>query len=126
MLDTVETSGAVGEVELELSHICQNYPRTSGDPLVVLDDINLSLHAGEIVGLLGRSGCGKSTLLRIVSGLASPASGEVRYRGGIVSGPAEGIAMVFQTFALFPWLSVLDNVQAGLDAIGVPEGEAGK
>jgi len=122
----LDTSGVGSEVELELSHVCQNYLRPSGDPLVVLDDINLSLHAGEIVGLLGRSGCGKSTLLRIVAGLAPPASGEVRYRGGIVSGPAEGIAMVFQTFALFPWLTVLDNVRAGLDAIGVPEGETRK
>ena len=126
MLDSVDTSGVAGEVELELSHVCQNYQRPTGEPLVVLDDINLCLHAGEIVGLLGRSGCGKSTLLRIVSGLAAPASGEVRTRGGPVRGPAEGIAMVFQTFALFPWLSVLDNVRAGLDAIGVAEDEARK
>ncbi len=80
----------------------------------------------EIVGLLGRSGCGKSTLLRVASGLTPPATGEVLYRGGVVRSPAEGIAMVFQTFALFPWLTVMENVQAGLDAIGVAEGEARK
>jgi NitT/TauT family transport system ATP-binding protein len=119
-----ETNGTAGEIELELRHIRQTYPTPSGKPFVVLEDINLSLHTNEIVGLLGRSGCGKSTLLRIVSGLAPPASGEVLYRGGSVRGPAEGISMVFQTFALFPWLTVLDNVQAGLDAIGVSEAEA--
>ena len=118
------TGGAVGEIELEVRHVRQTYPTPSGEPVVVLDDINLTLHADEIVGLLGRSGSGKSTLLRIVSGLAPPASGEVIYRGGRVRGPAEGIAMVFQTFALFPWLTVLENVQAGLDAIGVAEAEA--
>ena len=124
MLETVDTRGAAGEIELELRHVSQSYPRPSGELLVVLDDINLTLHSGEIVGLLGRSGCGKSTLLRIASGLAPPATGEVDYRGGVVKGPAEGVAMVFQTFALFPWLTVLDNVQAGLDAIGIAEGEA--
>jgi NitT/TauT family transport system ATP-binding protein len=114
----------VGETELELRHIRQTYATPSGQPLLVLDDINLTLHANEIVGLLGRSGCGKSTLLRIVSGLAPPASGDILYRGEPVRGPAEGISMVFQTFALFPWLTVLENVQAGLDAIGVAETEA--
>jgi NitT/TauT family transport system ATP-binding protein len=119
-------SGETGadEIELELRHIRQSYPKPSGEPHLVLDDIDLSLHTNEIVGLLGRSGCGKSTLLRVVSGLAPPVSGEVLYRGGPVRAPAEGIAMVFQTFALFPWLTVLANVQAGLDAIGVPEAEA--
>lgn len=118
--------GSPDGVELELRHIMQAFRTPSGESHLVLDDINLSLHSNEIVGLLGRSGCGKSTLLRVVSGLAPPVSGEVRYRGGLVRGPAEGISMVFQTFALFPWLNVLDNVQAGLDAIGVPEAEARK
>ena len=67
---------------------------------------------GEIVALLGRSGCGKSTLLRIVSGLIRPSAGEVVYQGAPVKGPASGIAMVFQSFALFPWLSVLENVES--------------
>ncbi len=124
MLQTINTGGIVGNTELELRQIRQTYQTQSGEPVVVLDDINLTLHADEIVGLLGRSGCGKSTLLRIVSGLAPPASGEVLYRGAPLRGPAEGIAMVFQTFALFPWLTVLQNVQAGLDAIGVAEAEA--
>ena len=107
MLEMVEAENVVSETELEVRHVRQSYPRSSGEPFVVLDDINLSLHAGEIVGLLGRSGCGKSTLLRIASGLVTPTAGEVRYHGRTLQGPAERIAMVFQTFALFPWLTVL-------------------
>ena len=77
------------------------------------------LREGEIVGLLGRSGCGKSTLLRIVAGLMRPTRGRGRcIRARAVTRPAKGIAMVFQTFALFPWLTVLENVEAG------PRGES--
>ncbi len=124
MLERAQTIDVTTEPELEIQHVGQTFARPSGNPVVVLDDINLTLRTGEIVGLLGRSGCGKSTLLRIVAGLAPPTSGEVRHRGAVVHGPAEGIAMVFQTFALFPWLTVLENVQAGLDAIGIAEAEA--
>ncbi|MBV6304621.1 nitrate/sulfonate/bicarbonate ABC transporter ATP-binding protein [Candidimonas humi] len=93
------------------------------DELLVLDDVNLSLGRKEIVGLLGRSGSGKSTLLRIIAGLIRPSGGSVTYRGAELDGPAEGVAMVFQTFALFPWLTVLQNVEAGLEALGVPAQE---
>jgi len=74
-----------------------------------------------MVALLGRSGSGKSTLLRIVAGLLTPTAGEVRWRDLPVHGPAEGVAMVFQSFALFPWLTV--NVLVGLDGLGVPPTE---
>jgi NitT/TauT family transport system ATP-binding protein len=103
---------------LTLSGINRAFPKGSGE-VKVLADVDLSLYAGEIVGLLGRSGSGKSTLLRIIAGLIRPSGGQVIYRDEPVTGPAEGIAMVFQTFALFPWLTVLQNVEAGLEAIGV-------
>jgi NitT/TauT family transport system ATP-binding protein len=83
---------------------------------IVLDDVDLSLRSNEIVALLGRSGCGKSTLLRIIAGLLRPTSGTVRIGGADVEGPASQVAMVFQSFALFPWLTVLENVELGLEA----------
>ncbi|NML32840.1 ABC transporter ATP-binding protein [Paraburkholderia antibiotica] len=103
---------------LNIEHVCRGFDKNQSD-LLVLDDVNLTLHEGEIVGLLGRSGSGKSTLLRIIAGLIRPTSGHVTYRGKPLDGPAEGVAMVFQTFALFPWLTVLQNVEAGLEALGV-------
>ncbi len=109
---------------LQIESCCQAFPKPDGEDLLVLNDINLTLAEGEIVGLLGRSGSGKSTLLRLISGLGRPTAGSVVYRGQPVTGPAPGIAMVFQTFALFPWLTVLENVQLGLEALGLPEGES--
>ena len=108
---------------LQIRSCCQAFPKADGEDLLVLDDINLTLKDGEIVGLLGRSGSGKSTLLRLIAGLARPVSGSVIYRGQPVIGPAPGIAMVFQSFALFPWLTVLENVELGLEALGLPEVE---
>ncbi|MBB4196956.1 nitrate ABC transporter ATP-binding protein [Rhodoblastus sphagnicola] len=110
---------------LELINVSQTYTKGSGErDSLVLDNVSLTLKSGEIVGLLGRSGCGKSTLLRIVAGLVTPSKGEVSYLGARVRGPVQGVAMVFQSFALFPWLSVLDNVEIGLRTKGVPAEEA--
>jgi len=110
---------------LDVHQVSQRYQKGSGEyGPPILDNVSMKLSEGEIVGLLGRSGCGKSTLLRIVAGLAIPSEGRVAYQGAPVSGPAEGIAMVFQSFALFPWLSVLDNVELGLKALNVPKDEA--
>src|SRR5471032_2088844 len=103
---------------LNVKGVCRGFKKSQGD-LLVLDDVNLSLREGEIVGLLGRSGSGKSTLLRIIAGLIEPTTGDVTYKGKPLDGPAKGVAMVFQTFALFPWLTVLQNVEAGLEAQGV-------
>jgi NitT/TauT family transport system ATP-binding protein len=104
----------------------QAYHKESNADLVVLDNVDLTLRTGEIVGLLGRSGSGKSTLLRIVSGLLRPTAGEVLWRGKRLTGPAEGIAMVFQSFALFPWLTVQENVELGLEAQGIKRAEREK
>ncbi len=111
------------DVLLEVRNCRQAYHKAAAADLVVLDDVNLTLRAGEIVGLLGRSGSGKSTLLRILAGLLPPTAGEVRWRGAKLTGPAEGIAMVFQSFALFPWLTVQENVELGLEAQGLPRAE---
>ncbi len=109
---------------IELRNVCKAFAKPSGEPLPVLRDIRIAIKEGEILGLLGRSGSGKSTLLRIAGGLIEPTSGEVLYRGVPLSGPAEGIAVVFQTFALYPWLTVLDNVELGLDALRLSVNEA--
>ena len=111
---------------LDVQGVCKSFRKPDGDQLVVLDNVNLTLRSGEIVGLLGRSGSGKSTLLRVIAGLDEPSGGVVNYLGEPVAGPASGIAMVFQSFALFPWLTVLENVQLGLEALGVPEAEMRK
>jgi NitT/TauT family transport system ATP-binding protein len=103
---------------LEVRDVRQAFPKAGSD-LVVLDKINLELREGEIVGLLGRSGCGKSTLLRLIAGLAAPVAGGLTYLGRKIDAPAAGIAMVFQSFALFPWLTVLENVEIGLEAQGL-------
>ena len=84
------------------------------------------MYNNEIIALLGRSGSGKSTLLRIISGLLTPSEGKVIIDGSPVVGPADGVAMVFQTFALFPWLTVLENVELGLEAQGIPQEERRK
>jgi len=110
---------ATATVLLEARNIRQAYHKDSNADLLVLDGVNMTLKNGEIVGLLGRSGCGKSTLLRIVSGLLLPTAGEVLWHGKPITGPAAGIAMVFQSFALFPWLTVEENVALGLEAQGV-------
>jgi NitT/TauT family transport system ATP-binding protein len=108
-----------GKTVLEMRKVSRTFERPSGGPLVVLADIDLQLRDGEILGLLGRSGSGKSTLLRTAGGLMMPSSGEVIYRGHPLTCPEEGIAVVFQTFALLPWLTVIENVELGLDALGL-------
>jgi NitT/TauT family transport system ATP-binding protein len=111
---------------LDVQALRQSFPRADGGEHLVLDGVELSLAQGQIVGLLGRTGSGKSTLLRLIAGLAQPSAGTVTYLGERVTGPAPGIAMVFQSFALFPWLTVLENVQLGLEALGLPEAEIRK
>ncbi|HUK59044.1 MAG TPA: nitrate/sulfonate/bicarbonate ABC transporter ATP-binding protein [Stellaceae bacterium] len=108
---------------LAASGITKTYQTPDHSGRLVIDNIDFALAEGEIVAILGKSGSGKSTFLRILAGLTSPSSGVVEYRGQTVTSPAVGIAMVFQTFALFPWLTVLGNVELGLEAQGVPRTE---
>ena len=111
---------------LDIHDLRQSFPRADGGEHLVLDGVELALTQGQMVGLLGRTGSGKSTLLRLIAGLALPSSGTITYLGQPVNAPAPGIAMVFQSFALFPWLTVLENVQLGLEALGLPEAEIRK
>ena len=108
---------------LDLRGCRQAYHKDSTTDLLVLDNVDLSLREGELVALLGRSGSGKSTLLRIIAGLLRPTAGDVRWHGRALDGPPEGVAMVFQSFALFPWLTVQQNVELGLEARGIAHGE---
>ena len=101
---------------LQCTDVRKAFAKPDGGELIVLDGMNLELFTGQIVGLLGRSGSGKSTLLRLIAGLAEPSAGELSYLGEPIHGPAAGIAMVFQSFALFPWLTVYENVALGLEA----------
>ena len=112
---------------LSVDKVTQVFQTGSGESRApVLSDVSLSLKTGEIVALLGRSGSGKSTLLRIIAGLTRPTEGTVTISGERVDGPAKDVAMVFQSFALFPWLDVLDNVEIGPRANGVPLDETRK
>ncbi len=108
---------------IDIRNISKSFQKAEHQDLLVLDDIELEIFEGEIVALLGKSGSGKSTLLRIIAGLIKPSGGQVIYRDKPVAGPAQGMAMVFQNFALMPWLTVLQNVELGLEALGVPRAE---
>src|SRR5947209_189507 len=107
----------------EVRHVWQDFKLPNGQPLRVLDDINLAVGANEVVALLGPSGCGKSTILRILAGLIQPTRGDVHYHGEPLRGLNPGVAIVFQSFALFPWMSVTENVTAVLRAAGKPPEE---
>ncbi|KAB0583951.1 nitrate/sulfonate/bicarbonate ABC transporter ATP-binding protein [Ideonella dechloratans] len=104
---------------LQLRGVGKSFRAADGRSRAVLDGVDFTLREGEIVALLGQSGSGKSTLLRIMAGLVEADQGDVRYRGQPLYGPARGISMVFQSFALFPWLTVQQNVELGLEARGV-------
>jgi NitT/TauT family transport system ATP-binding protein len=108
---------------IQIKNIKKSFSQNDHQELLVLEDINLELYEGEIIAVLGKSGSGKSTLLRIIAGLIKPSAGEVIYRGQQVLSPVEGLAMVFQSFAIMPWLTVLQNVELGLEALKVPKEE---
>ncbi|WP_320151593.1 AAA-associated domain-containing protein [uncultured Tolumonas sp.] len=111
---------------INLEGVAKSFRTSDGTARSVLENVNFTLHDGEIVALLGKSGSGKSTLLRIIAGLIPADQGLVNYREKSIYGPVSGIAMVFQSFALFPWLTVQQNVELGLEAQGVPAAEREK
>ena len=97
-------------------------PDSKGE-FTVLENINFAVQSGEVVALLGRSGSGKSTLLRIMAGLIPPSSGQIISNGKRLRGANQDVAMVFQSFALLPWLTVQENVELGLEARGISRTE---
>ena len=107
------------ETLLTLSGVQHLYTLPSGKNLPVLADINITLKDGELVAILGPSGCGKSTIVRIAAGLLRPSHGEVTYRGCPVTEPNPHVALVFQQFALFPWLTVAQNIEQALVSRGI-------
>ena len=108
---------------VELKSVCKSFHSADGSNRSVLEDVDFALSEGEIVALLGQSGSGKSTLLRIMAGLIPADKGQTLYRQRPLYGPGNGISMVFQSFALFPWLTVQKNVELGLEAKGLPPEE---
>ena len=111
----------INNILLHANDITKYFTSAEQKQLLVLDSIDFKLFAGEIVAVLGKSGSGKSTFLRIITGLIQPDQGSVFYKGQIITKPMKGIAMVFQNFALMPWLTVLENVELGLEAMGIPK-----
>jgi NitT/TauT family transport system ATP-binding protein len=106
---------------IELEHVTKIYPRPQGGDAQILADVSMDVMEGEVLAIVGPSGCGKSTLLRIIHGLIPPSAGAVRFAGRVQTGINLNCGMVFQSFALLPWLTVEENVEVGLEARGLDE-----
>ncbi|MBD2180472.1 nitrate ABC transporter ATP-binding protein [Aerosakkonema funiforme] len=121
-LKVVETSkqpkklGLTRQPYLSIDKVSKVYP-TSRGPFTVLKDVNLTIYEGEFICLIGHSGCGKSTLLNMVSGFATPTDGEVRLGGQRITKPGPDRMVVFQSYALLPWLTAYDNIYLAVDAV---------
>ena len=124
MTDPVTPSAVAGTADIlaELRGVSKSF-FGDGRELLVLNEVSLAIPPGEVVAVLGPSGCGKSTLLRILTGLVPPTRGDVFCHGRPLRGLHPGAAIVFQSFALYPWLTVADNVQVGLYHKGLPPPE---
>ncbi|UXE63605.1 MAG: nitrate/sulfonate/bicarbonate ABC transporter ATP-binding protein [Woronichinia naegeliana WA131] len=108
------------ETLIALENVTKSYLQPNGQTISILDAISLEIPTGEIVALLGPSGSGKSTLMRMIAGLIPPSTGQIKYHQRPLVGLNPGAAIIFQNFALYPWLTVLENVELGLKAKGEP------
>src|SRR5947209_9681703 len=115
------TNGPAFAPLCELRHVSHDFPQPNGQMRRVLDDINLEVRPGEMIALIGPTGCGKSTVMRILAGLIQPTKGEVLDGGKPLVGINPDVAIVFQSFALLPWLTVAENVRVVLQAAGKAE-----
>ncbi|MDR1786424.1 MAG: ABC transporter ATP-binding protein [Spirochaetaceae bacterium] len=104
---------------IEIQRLCKSFPQNEGEPIAVLDRVDLVFEPGEFISLIGPSGCGKSTLLRIIAGLAPSDSGRILLDGTAVSAPGFERGLVFQDPTLFPWMTIYENIAYGLRARGV-------
>src|SRR5215468_2257615 len=107
----------------ELRRVRHDFALPNGTPRTVLDDIDVAVRPNEVIALLGPSGCGKSTILRILAGLIRPTRGQVLYHCQPLDGLNPGVAIVFQSFALYPWMTVTENISTVLKAAGRPPAE---
>src|SRR5215467_7572713 len=114
---------ATTDVLCEARNVSHDFTMPNGSKLRVLENISVAIKPSEVVALLGPSGCGKSTILRILAGLIKPTEGEVFYRGRRVDDLTPGVGIVFQSFALYPWKTVTENVAIVLEAVGLPPEE---
>ena len=111
---------AIEASALDIRDVSKDFPAPDSDGRVLaIDNLSLSVGAGELISFVGPSGCGKSTLLRLVAGLDTPDSGELRVGGKLITGPSADRGLVFQDPNLFPWQTVRHNIEAGLVARGV-------
>lgn len=109
-------------IKLDIRHVMQHY-RSGGHEVTAIDDVSLAIRNKEFATILGPSGCGKTTLLRVVAGLVRPTRGEVFLDGHAITGPGRDRGMVFQTYTLFPWLTVRENIRFGLQLSGMAKAD---
>jgi nitrate/nitrite transport system ATP-binding protein len=112
-----DNKNKIGKGFLEVENLVKSYPTPEGGELVVLDEINLTIHEDEYISVIGHSGCGKSTLLKMVAGLEKPTSGSIRLDGKEIRKPGADRMMVFQHYSLLPWLTVQENVRLAVDEV---------
>lgn len=115
-------TGKSYDYEIEISGVTQEFEKKDGR-FLALDTVNLNVEQNEFICVVGPSGCGKTTLLNIIAGLCKPTTGTVKVRGELVTGPGKGKGVVFQQYALYPWLTVEKNVEFGMRMKGVPKAE---
>lgn len=115
-------TGKLYDYEIEISGVTQEFEKKDGK-FLALDTVNLNVEQNEFICVVGPSGCGKTTLLNIIAGLCKPTTGMVKVRGELVTGPGKGKGVVFQQYALYPWLTVEKNVEFGMRMKGVPKAE---
>jgi NitT/TauT family transport system ATP-binding protein len=120
-MNETSTSAVAVEPIIEARKLEKFYPQPDGNRIQVISPTDIAIYPGQIIALLGPSGCGKSTMLRMLTGLSPASGGSVYWHGQPVKDETPNVSIVFQSFALFPWLTVIENVEAPLEARGIAE-----